>query len=93
MRNCPSKGFLLDNDLNADEDYCDHCIGWIAPLLAKAGIEFAAHEHNHCGQCFAELRVKGKPYEPLDLPNDIRKDVRWRNGEKDRFSANGEKLP
>lgn len=31
MRKCPSKGFLITNDLNADEDYCDHCIGWIGP--------------------------------------------------------------
>ena len=29
MRQCPSKGFLLGNDLVADEDYCDHCEGWM----------------------------------------------------------------
>ena len=62
MRACPSKGFLLDHNLTADEDYCDHCMGWIVPLLNKAGVEVAAHEHNHCGQCWAELRVKGTPY-------------------------------
>ena len=85
MRNCPSKGFLLENDLNADEDYCDHCIGWISPLLAKAGIEVTAHEHNHCGQCWAEMRIGGKLYAPLDLPCDIHKGARWRHGFIDRF--------
>ena len=85
MRRCPSKGFLLEHDLNADEDYCDHCIGWIAPLLAKAGIEVAAHEHNHRGQCWAELRVRGKAYAPLKVACDIRDDARWRQGYVDSF--------
>jgi hypothetical protein len=89
MRQCPSKGFLLDNDLHADEDYCDHCIGWIAPLLAKHGLEFAGHEHNHRGQCWGEMRVRGKPYQPLELPGDIRNDARWRHGFIDRFDAAG----
>lgn len=85
MRNCPSKGFLLQNDLNADADYCDHCIGWIAPVLAKAGIEVAAHEHNHRGQCWAEMRVCGKAHATLDLSCDIRKDARWQEGFIDTF--------
>jgi len=92
MRQCPSKGLLIDNDLNADEDYCDHCMGWMGPLLAKAGVEVAVHEHNHCGQCWGEMRVKSKPYQPLDLPIDIRKDPRWNRGFLDRWRDN-EKLP
>ncbi len=88
MRQCPSKGFLLKNDLNADEDYCDHCMGWMAPLLTRLGIVVADHEHNHCGQCWAEMRVKGKAYESLDLPIDIRKDSRWNNGYLHRFRDN-----
>ena len=39
MRQCPSKGFLLANDLQADEDYCDHCMGWTVPLLSGVGVE------------------------------------------------------
>jgi hypothetical protein len=87
MRSCPSKGFLLANNLNADEDYCDHCMGWIVPLLTKAGVEVAAHEHNHCGQCWAEMRVKGKPHQTVasDAP-DIRSDARWRAGYIDRWN-------
>jgi hypothetical protein len=88
MRQCPSKGLLLDNDLNADEDYCDHCMGWMLPLLSKIGIEVAAHEHNHYGQCWCEMRVKGRDYQPLDLPIDIRKDPRWRQGYLHRWRDN-----
>lgn len=87
MRQCPSKGFLLGNDLNADEDYCDHCMGWIVPLLAKAGMEVVAHEHNHCGQCWAEMRVKGKPYQTLaDRPGNVQDDPRWSRGFVERWT-------
>ena len=85
MRECPSKGFLLNNDLNADEDYCDHCIGWIGPALNKVGAEVVAHEHNHCGQCWWEMRMKDEQYPLVDVSADIRKDPRWRNGYLDRF--------
>ena len=37
MRRCPSLGKAMDNDAGAFERYCDHCPGWILPLLAKAG--------------------------------------------------------
>lgn len=80
MRECPSKGFLLKNDRNADEDYCDHCIGWIEPALASIGAEVASHEHNHCGQCWWEMRMKGRPHESISTEIDIRKDPRWRRG-------------
>ncbi len=55
MHECPSKGFLIRNGLCAYHDYCDHCMGWIGPMLKQAG--FAVdHEHNHCGQCWWEIR-------------------------------------
>ncbi len=89
MRECPSKGFLLKNDLNADGDYCDHCQNWEIPLMRSVGVEIVAHEHNHCGQCWAVYRMAGQPFEAVDLPCDIRNDARWRHGylhrwEKDR---------
>jgi hypothetical protein len=80
MRQCPSKGFLIESDLNADEDYCDHCMGWIVPLLQRAGAEVAGHQHNHRGQCWGEMRIKGVPYTPLELADDIRNDPRWQHG-------------
>lgn len=92
MRECPSKGFLIGNDLNADEDYCDHCMGWIGPALHTIGAEVAAHEHNHCGQCWWEIRNLNAPQPPIDIATDIRRDPRWGNGYLDRYSHH-EKLP
>jgi hypothetical protein len=92
MRQCPSKGFLLDNDLNADEDYCDHCIGWIGPALDQAGFEVAAHEHNHCGQCWWEIRAVNANQPPVQVECDIRQDPRWGQGYLHRFTHHN-KLP
>lgn len=85
MQQCPSKGFLLANALNSDEDYCDHCIGWIRPALHKAGVEVTAHEHNHCGQCWWEIRKRDVPQPLVELTGDIRRDSRWGQGYLDRF--------
>jgi hypothetical protein len=86
MRRCPSKGFLVEHDLNADEDYCNHCAGWMIPMLEGIGAELVEHEHNHCGQCWMTIRMKDRPSEPLQVENDIRNDPRWRHGYLDRWS-------
>jgi len=57
MHECPSKGFLLRNNLQGYSDYCDHCMGWIGPVMKKAGF-IIHHEHNHCGKCWWEFRRK-----------------------------------
>jgi hypothetical protein len=78
MHDCPSKGFLIRNGLGAYHDYCDHCMGWIGPMLKQAG--FAVdHEHNHCGQCWWEIRRltdNTPPSEPGTLAGS--EDVRLR---------------
>jgi hypothetical protein len=86
MRECPSKGFLIKNDLNADEDYCNHCMGWIIPMLESIGAEIVEHEHNHCGQCWATMRMKNRPSDLIQLDVDIRNDPRWQPGYLDRWS-------
>ena len=55
MHDCPSKGFLLRNKLENYRDYCDHCMGWIGPMMREAGFVID-HEHNHLGQCWWEMR-------------------------------------
>jgi len=87
MRRCPSKGFLIERDLNADEDYCNHCAGWMIPMLEAIGAELVEHEHNHCGQCWSTIRMKDRPNEPLQVENDIRSDPRWRHGYLDRWAS------
>jgi hypothetical protein len=58
MHQCPSKGFLLRNGLQQYRDYCDHCMGWTGPMMREAGFVID-HEHNHCGQCWWEMRKAG----------------------------------
>ena len=81
MHECPSKGFLLLNGLEQYTDYCDHCIGWIGPMMKKAGFQIH-HEHNHCGKCWWEFRRSSDPspaYEPgiLAGKNDVRLLADW----------------
>ncbi len=38
MRKCPSLSKVLDNDAVACELYCDHCMGWIEPVMQAAGL-------------------------------------------------------
>jgi hypothetical protein len=57
---CPSRGFLIRNDLRHYRDYCDHCMGWTGPMLRDAGYAID-HEHNHRGQCWWEMRAAGTP--------------------------------
>lgn len=93
MRQCPSKGHLIDNDLYADEDYCDHCMGWMAPTLKNVGAEVVVHEHNHCGQCWGEIRMADQPHQSLaGRDDDITADPRWDRGYIEHWS-HGQKLP
>ncbi len=82
IHDCPSRGFLLRNGLAAYGDYCDHCMGWIGPLMREAGYVID-HEHNHCGQCWWEMRPKDDtgPHDPPGQTagaKDIRRRPEWR---------------
>jgi hypothetical protein len=81
MHDCPSKGFLLRNGIEAYSDYCDHCIGWIGPMMREAGF-IIHHEHNHRGQCWWEMRkadAGAAPSKPgaLSGDNDVRLADNW----------------
>lgn len=81
MHECPSKGFLLKNGLEQYSDYCDHCIGWVGPMMRDAGF-VVDHEHNHCGQCWWEFRRKDDPAKPSEPggfsgPRDVRVRPGW----------------
>ena len=89
MLQCPSKGFLLNNKLEQYSDYCDHCIGWIGPVMKDAGFVID-HEHNHCGQCWWEFRRTEDPTAPsapgeLSGDKDVRLRPDWEQKVTDRF--------
>ncbi|MEI6337330.1 MAG: hypothetical protein WCQ57_01950 [Verrucomicrobiota bacterium] len=89
MHDCPSKGFLIRNGLAQYRDYCDHCMGWIGPMMREAGFVID-HEHNHLGKCWWEMRQKTNPTPP-SLPGtfsgdqDVRLDPVWESGTKDVY--------
>jgi hypothetical protein len=37
MNKCPSLSKVLDNDAAPCKRYCDHCPGWVGPMIRKAG--------------------------------------------------------
>jgi len=81
MQACPSKGFLLTNGLNQYSDYCDHCMGWIGPLLKRAGY-VVDHQHDHLGHCWWEIRPADDPSQPsptggLAGEHDVRLNPDW----------------
>ena len=55
-------------------------MGWTIPLVNAVGVEVIEHEHNHCGQCWATMRRKDRPAQPLEVEGDIRRDRRWNRG-------------
>lgn len=85
MYECPSKGFLLANGLKQHSDYCDHCIGWVGPVMKQAGFK-VYHEHNHCGQCWWEYR-RTEDNTPASEPSalageaDVRSRPGWAGGD------------
>jgi hypothetical protein len=81
MHACPSKGFLIRNNLQQHHDYCDHCMGWCGPLLSEAGFT-VHHEHDHRGRCWWEIRRfedTTPPSEPGDVAGDqdVRRSAEW----------------
>jgi hypothetical protein len=55
MYACPSKGYNLEHGYAYYHDYCDHCMGWIKPIMDEAGFVIH-HDHNHAGMCWWEIR-------------------------------------
>jgi hypothetical protein len=80
IHRCPSKGFLLSSDRMQDEDYCDHCMGWVAPAMHSVGFEVTKHEHNHCGQCVWQIEPRGQHTEPQTYKGDIHQSPLWSGG-------------
>lgn len=79
MRRCPSKLFLTEHGLGAYHDYCEHCIGWIRPLMDESGY-VVDHAHNHQGQCWWEFR-RAEDREATPAADGIGLHPEWESGE------------
>ena len=59
MTQCPSLGKVIDNDAGPCRRYCEHCPGWVVPLIEEAGF---AVEYNLVGladtRCVMTVRPK-----------------------------------
>ncbi len=84
MFDCPSKGFLIKRGQSYYHDYCEHCMGWVKPIMDRTGFVID-HEHNHQGQCWwemhrVEIDSRRELEPPLRGPQDVRKLKAWRKG-------------
>ena len=91
MLACPSKGHLDRRGLSAYSDYCEHCMGWIRPVMDDAGFVIH-HEHNHLGQCYWEMEraAQASSQPPPDRgPHDVRNlpPAVWRQVCRHRYVA------
>jgi hypothetical protein len=52
MDRCPSLSKVLDNEAAASELYCDHCMGWVEPVMEAAGLyavmDMESRTEPHC---------------------------------------------
>jgi hypothetical protein len=93
MYACPSQGLLKERGQEHFADYCEHCMGWIEPVLREAGF-VTHHEHNHNCMCWWEIVPRGPghpgpaaPSQPGELAgeDDIRLKPGWDTGRIDRY--------
>ena len=85
MYHCPSKGLLIRVGQHEYSDYCEHCMGWIKPIMDKTGF-VVDHEHNHAGQCWWEMRPaqSGRKAAPPPLRSgDVRLQDGWQQSDHD----------
>lgn len=52
MDRCPSLSKVLDSDADPCPLYCDHCMGWVEPVMQAAGLHAVVDLHSrsepHC---------------------------------------------
>ncbi|NMA41976.1 MAG: hypothetical protein GX946_01190 [Oligosphaeraceae bacterium] len=66
MTRCPSLSKALDSDAGACRKYCDHCAGWVLPLLTKCGF-YSVRNHfawdiPQCHSIITEKREVAEAY-------------------------------
>jgi hypothetical protein len=91
MYACPSQGLLKERGQQNYPDYCEHCMGWIKPVMDEAGYVIH-HEHDHDCKCWWEI----VPVEDTPPPSgtgdlagtdDIRDHLAWDKSHVHRWVA------
>lgn len=78
MNRCPSLSKVLDNDASPSHLYCDHCMGWVEPVMKAAGLyavmDMKSRVEPHCVFRAYEDKEKAAAYAKnarlLSLPYD-----------------------
>jgi len=67
MDRCPSLSKVLDNDATPCALYCDHCAGWVEPVMKEAGLFFVTdmidRSQPHCVLRVYRDRALAKAFE------------------------------
>jgi len=67
MHRCPSLSKVLDNDAEPFELYCDHCMGWVQPVMEASGLyavmDMESRAEPHCVFRVYKDRAKAAAYE------------------------------
>jgi len=93
---CPSLAKVLDNDAEACELYCDHCMGWVEPAVTAAGLypvmDMESRREPHCvfriytdkekADAFeASVKLPSRPYDDPEVVKACeRASAKKRNG-------------
>jgi hypothetical protein len=91
MYACPSQGLLRERGQENYPDYCEHCMGWIKPVMNEAGYVIH-HEHDHDCKCwweFVPAEDSPPPSECGELAgeDDIRQRDEWDRDHVHRWVA------
>lgn len=67
MDRCPSLSKVLDNDASPSPLYCDHCAGWIEPVIRAAGLhlvfDMESRREPHCVLRVYRAQAKARAWE------------------------------
>lgn len=67
MDRCPSLSKVLDNDASPCFHYCDHCMGWVRPVMEVSGLyavlDMQSRTEPHCVFRVYADRAKGQEFE------------------------------
>ena len=75
MAVCPSLSKVLDNDAAPCELYCDHCMGWVEPVMKASGLhavmDMQSRREPHCVMRVYESADKAREFrQRASLPSE-----------------------